>query len=82
MEAAAEPHASDSSASPIGADAPASNPGAAAGARKRKAPAATARKPRKRQWALRRKEIMPMKTKERAGKNGWDNKQPSGQSLF
>ncbi|KAI5008421.1 hypothetical protein ZWY2020_009469 [Hordeum vulgare] len=49
MEAAAEPYASDSSAPPIGADGSASNPGAAAGARKRKAPAATARKPRKQQ---------------------------------
>ncbi|KAM3364298.1 hypothetical protein ACQJBY_014569 [Aegilops geniculata] len=49
MPTAEEPYASDSSASPIGADAPASNPGAAAGARKRKAPAATARKPRKQQ---------------------------------
>ncbi|XP_044330747.1 uncharacterized protein [Triticum aestivum] len=46
---AAEPHASESSASPIGADAPASKPGAATGARKRKAPVATARKPRKQQ---------------------------------
>ncbi|VAI78408.1 unnamed protein product [Triticum turgidum subsp. durum] len=49
MEAAEGPHASDSSASPIGVDAPASNPVVAAGARKRKAPAATTRKPRKQQ---------------------------------